>query len=232
MGYGRRVASERVHRRAGTDVGGPDELARLVRAAGVRDARVLKAVRSVPRAAFVPADRVDRAYRDEPIPIPHGQVTTQPSLVARMLEALALEGAERVLEVGTGYGFQTALLSRLAGEVVSVERFPDLAAAARRNVESHGIRGVQIVVADGSCGLPARAPFDAILVSAAFPSVPRPLAEQLAPGGRLVQPVGSGGYDEVVLFEHGAAGLERRQSVTPAHFVRLYGTHAFDPGES
>jgi protein-L-isoaspartate(D-aspartate) O-methyltransferase len=211
--------------------GGPEELARLVRAAGVRDARVLEAVRSVPRAAFVPAGQVNRAYRDEPIPIPHGQVTTQPSLVARMLEALALEGGERVLEVGTGYGFQTALLAHLAAEVISAERFPDLAAAARRNLESEGIRGVEIVVADGSGGLPGRAPFDAILVSAAFTSVPRPLAEQLAPGGRLVQPVGSGGYDEVVLFEHGGAGLERRQSVTPAHFVRLYGTHAFRSSE-
>jgi protein-L-isoaspartate(D-aspartate) O-methyltransferase len=210
---------------------GPKELARLVRAAGVRDARVLEAVRAVPRAAFVPADQVDRAYRDEPIPIPHGQVTTQPSLVARMIEALALGEGDRVLEVGTGYGFQTALLARLAGEVISVERFPELAATARDNLESQDVTGVEIVVADGSEGLPARAPFDAILVSAAFTRVPRPLADQLAPGGRLVQPVGPGGYDEVVLFERGPDGLERRQSVTPAHFVRLYGTHGFRPGE-
>jgi protein-L-isoaspartate(D-aspartate) O-methyltransferase len=210
---------------------GPKELARLVRAAGVRDARVLEAVRAVPRAAFVPADQVDRAYRDEPIPIPHGQVTTQPSLVARMIEAIALGEGDRVLEVGTGYGFQTALLARLAGEVISVERFPELAATARDNLESQDVTGVEIVVADGSEGLPARAPFDAILVSAAFTRVPRPLADQLAPGGRLVQPVGPGGYDEVVLFERGPDGLERRQSVTPAHFVRLYGTHGFRPGE-
>jgi protein-L-isoaspartate(D-aspartate) O-methyltransferase len=206
---------------------GPEDLARLIRAAGVRDERVLEAVASVPRAAFVPAAEVGRAYRDEPIPIPHGQVTTQPSLVARMLEALALEGRERVLEVGTGYGFQTALLARLADEVISVERFPELAAAARANLEAEGVTGVEVMVADGSGGLPGRAPFDAILVSAAFTSVPRPLAEQLAPGGRLVQPVGPGGHDEVVLFERGPAGLERRQSVTPAHFVRLYGTHGF-----
>ena len=211
---------------------GPKRLARLVRAAGVTDARVLEAVGSVPRAAFVPAGQLDRAYRDEPIPIPHGQVTTQPSLVARMLEELVLEGGERVLEVGTGYGYQTALLARLAGEVVSVERFPELAAAARDNLDSQDVTGVEIVVADGSGGLPARAPFHAVLVSAAFTRVPAPLAEQLVPGGRLVQPVGPGGHDEVVLFERGPAGLERRQSVTPAHFVRLHGAHGFAPGES
>ena len=208
---------------------GPMELARLVRDAGVTDARVLEAVGSVPRAAFVPAGEVDRAYRDEPIPIPHGQVTTQPSLVGRMLEALALEGGERVLEVGTGYGFQTALLARLAGEVISVERFADLAAAARDNLDSQNVMGVEIVVADGSGGLPARAPYDAIVVSAAFTRVPPPLVEQLVTNGRLVQPIGPGGHDEVVLFERGPVGLERRRSVTPAHFVRLYGAHGFHP---
>jgi protein-L-isoaspartate(D-aspartate) O-methyltransferase len=208
---------------------GPHELARIVRAVGVRDARVLEAIGSVPRAAFVPAGEVYRAYRDEPIPIPHGQVTTQPSLVARMLEALGVEGGERVLEIGTGYGFQTALLARLGAEVISVERFADLAAAARDNLDSQGITGVEILVADGSGGRPDRAPFDAVLVSAAFTRVPAPLVEQVAPGGRLVQPVGPGGHDEVVLFERRSAGLERRRSVTPAHFVRLYGAHGFRP---
>jgi protein-L-isoaspartate(D-aspartate) O-methyltransferase len=208
---------------------GPRELARLVRETGVRDRRVLDAIAAVPRADFVAADSVDRAYRDEPLPIPHGQVTTQPSLVAKMLEALELEGHERVLEVGTGYGFQTALLARLAGEVVSVERFADVAETARRNLERHGARNVEVVVGDGSAGAPERAPFDAIVVSAAFTEVPQPLADQLAAGGRLVQPVGPGGEDLVGVFERGADGLERKGDVTWAHFVKLYGAHGFRP---
>jgi protein-L-isoaspartate(D-aspartate) O-methyltransferase len=207
---------------------GPEDLARLVRATGVRDARVLEAVATVPRADFVPAGAARAAYRDEPIPIPCGQVTTQPSLVARMLEALALKGHERVLEVGTGYGYQTALLARLAAEVTSLERLTELARVARRHLERDGAVNVELLVADGSAGLETRAPFDAIVVSAAFTSVPRPLALQLVPGGRLVQPIGSGGHDEVVLFERAATGLVRRRSVTPAHFVRLYGAHGFD----
>jgi protein-L-isoaspartate(D-aspartate) O-methyltransferase len=210
---------------------GPQQLERLVRAAGVRDERVLDAIASVPRAAFVPPERVDRAYSDEPIPIPHGQVTTQPSLVARMLEALALRGDERVLEVGTGYGFQAALLARLAAEVTSVERFADLAEVARGNLARDGARNVEVLVGDGSAGVPERGPFDAVVVSAAFTAVPRPIADQLAEGGRLVQPLGPGGHDEVVLFERGPDGLERRAGVTPAHFVRLIGAHGFPPGE-
>jgi protein-L-isoaspartate(D-aspartate) O-methyltransferase len=206
---------------------GREQLVRLVGATGVRDGRVLVALASVPRAEFVPAEHVERAYRDEPIPIRHRQVTTQPSLVARMLEAVGLQGGERVLEVGTGYGFQTALLARLAAEVVSIERFDDLAEVARQNLERHRVRNVEVLVGDGSAGVPARAPFDAIVVSAAFTRVPRPLSDQLAQGGRLVQPVGPGGYDEVVLFERGPARLERRAIVTPAHFVRLYGAHGF-----
>jgi protein-L-isoaspartate(D-aspartate) O-methyltransferase len=212
--------------------GGPEQLSRLVRAANVRDSRVLEAIESVPRAGFVPADYVHRAYRDEPIPIPHGQVTTQPSLVARMLEALALGGAERVLEVGTGYGFQTALLARLAKEVLSIERFPDVARAARANLERHGARNVDVLVGDGTAGSPERAPFDAVVVSAAFTSVPQPLGEQLAVGGRLVQPLGPGGHDLVIVFERGTDGLKRRADVTWAHFVRLYGAHGFAAEES
>ena len=208
----------------------PDALVQAIVAAGVRDPRLLRAVREVPRAGFVPPDLVARAYLDEPLPIPHGQVTTPPSLLAKMVEALGLAGSERVLEIGTGYGFQTALLARLARFVWSVERWPDLAATAKKNLARHGVANVAVVGGDGTLGLAAHAPFDAILVSAAFPRVPPPLVEQLAPNGRLVQPIGAGGAEEVVLFEQRARGLTRRGAVSLARFVKLYGQHAF-PGE-
>jgi protein-L-isoaspartate(D-aspartate) O-methyltransferase len=196
-------------------------------AAGVQSARVLDALRKVPRAAYVPAHLRDRANIDEPLPIPHDQVTTQPSLVAKMVEAFALGGSERVLEIGTGYGFQTAVLARLAGSVFSVERYTDLAETARENLARERVANVEIVVGDGSSGLPEHAPFDAILVSAAFPSVPPPLAEQLAEGGRLVQPIGRGGSEEVTLFELEHGRLVPRRSVTGARFVPLVGRHGF-----
>lgn len=189
---------------------------------------MLEAFRRVPRAAFVPAEVADRAYVDEPLPIPHGQVTTQPSLVAKMVEALELEGDERVLEVGTGHGFQAALLGELVAAVWSVERYPDLADTARANLECHAARVVEVVVGDGTLGFPERAPYDAIVVSAAHPTVPEPLAEQLVPGGRLVHPLGPGGREDVALLERGPRGLVRRRSIIGAHFVRLVGERGFD----
>jgi protein-L-isoaspartate(D-aspartate) O-methyltransferase len=207
----------------------PAHLAEAARAAGVRDARVLEALRSVPRAGFVPAELAARAYLDEPLPIPHSQVTTQPSLAAKMVEALELAGSERVLEVGTGHGFQSALLAQLAGLVWSVERWEDLAATARANLARHGVENVAVVVGDGSLGLPEHAPYDAVLVSAACPRVPAPLVQQLAQGGRLVQPIGRGGNEEVLLFEKRGEGLLLRRLVTGAHFVPLYGRHGFAP---
>lgn len=201
----------------------------VIVAEGVRDPRLLQALREVPRAGFVPADLAEQAYLDRPLPIPHGQVTTQPSLVAKMIEALGLTGSEKVLEVGTGYGFQTALLARLSRFVWSVERWPDIAETAEASLARHGVANAEVVIGDGTEGLPAHAPFDAVLVSGAFPEVPLPLAEQLAPGGRLVQPIGPGGDEDVILFERGPRGLVRRSTLTGAHFVRLYGRHAF-PG--
>jgi protein-L-isoaspartate(D-aspartate) O-methyltransferase len=193
----------------------------------VREPRVLAAMAAVPRAEFVPPEFAAQAYRDSPLPIPHDQVTTQPSLVAQMVDALELKSADRVLEIGTGYGWQTALLARLAQHVWSVERWNDLAEAARVNLGRQGVANATVVVGDGSSGLPEQAPYDAILVAAAFPDVPEPLGEQLVEGGRLVQPIGPGGFDEVTLFEKRGNALERKRLVTGAHFVRLYGEHGY-----
>ena len=211
----------------GRDGGSRDDLVAAILASGVGDDGVLAAVRAVPRADFVPHSAVRVAYLDHPVPIPHDQVTTQPSLVARMVEALGLAGSEHVLEIGTGLGWQTALLASLARSVWSVERWPDLAEAARGNLARHGVRNAEVVVGDGSLGLPEHAPYDAVTVSAAFPSVPRPLAAQLREGGRLVQPIGPGGAEDVVLFERLGTRLVRRRVLTRAHFVRLHGRHGF-----
>ncbi len=195
--------------------------------AGVSDPRVLDAVASVPRADFVPPELAAEAERDRPIPIPHGQVTTQPSLVATMVEALELTGPERVLEIGTGYGWQSALLARLAVEVWSIERWDDLAARARMQLARLGVTNVEVVVGDGSEGVAEHAPYDAILVSAAFPRVPAPLVVQLAEDGRLVQPIGRGGDEDVVLFRKRDGALERVRTVAEARFVPLVGRQGF-----
>ena len=203
----------------------PEDLVRVLQAEGIRDRRVLAAFRQVPRARFVPPAAACQAYLDEPIRIPHGQVTTQPSLMARMVAALGLEGGERVLEVGTGLGFQTAILARLARQVVSVERFPALAQQARANLAAAGLGHVTVVVGDGTLGVPDHAPYQAIVVSAASPSVPTPLVEQLAPGGRLVHPVGPGGHEQVTAFHKEAGQLVADARLTPAYFVPLVGAH-------
>ena len=188
---------------------------------------MLAAVAPLPRAVFVPGDLAASAYLDEPVAISHRQVTTQPSLVAKMVEALGLDGEEKVLEVGTGYGYQTALLAMLAREVWSIELWPDMTDAARAALAKVGIENVTLLVGDGTLGLADRAPFDAIVVAAAFPTVPPPLADQLAEGGRLVQPIGAGGHEDVRLFEKHGERLDVERSVTGAYFVRLYGEHAY-----
>jgi protein-L-isoaspartate(D-aspartate) O-methyltransferase len=200
---------------------GPDDLVRAAERIGVRDQRVLEALRRVPREAFVPPGSERGAYVDAPVPIPHGQTTSQPSLIAAMIETLELTGDERVLEIGTGYGFQTALLAELAAEVHSIERFGELADAARANLEEAGYDNVHVVVGDGNQGLPEHAPFDAMVLSAATPQVPEALIDQLAEGGRLCAPIGGGGAEEVLVYRRTSEGLERDRRLTHARFVPL-----------
>jgi protein-L-isoaspartate(D-aspartate) O-methyltransferase len=206
------------------------DLVRTIRAQGVIDQRVLDAFRVVRRADFVPPDLVSFAYEDRPLPIAHFQVTTQPSLIARMVEALELGLADRALEVGAGLGFQAAILSRLCNQVVTVERFHDLADAARENLRRAGITNVLVLVGDGTLGAPDRAPFQAIIAAAAAPRVPAPLANQLDEGGRLVLPIGPGGFEEVTLFHKEEGQLVRLATVTPASFVRMVGSYGY-PGD-
>ena len=195
------------------------------RAAGVTDERVLDAIRDTPREAYVPSTVADIADFDRPLPLPHGQVTTQPSLTAVMIAGLSLGGGERVLEIGTGYGYQAALLARLAASVISIEIWPDVADQARRNLASQGLVNVTVVAGDGTQGHPPGAPWDAIIVSAAFPRVPPPLIAELKVGGRLVQPIGPGGDEDVVLFERSVDGLRRVRVLSAARFVQLRGRY-------
>ena len=208
---------------------GPHDLAVAAQAAGVRDERVLQAIRLTPRDAFVPARYAEMAYADEPVPISYGQTTSQPSLIAAMVAALDLTGAEKVLEVGTGYGYQTALLTHLAAQVISIDMWPDMVGRARENLAGQGISNAVVITGDGSQGVPERAPFDAIIVSAAFPEVPPPLAAQLVGGGRLVQPVGPGGGEDVMVYRKTGAGLSPGRVLTTASFVRLHGRYGYPP---
>ena len=183
-----------------------------LRRRGIDDPRVLEAMTRVPRELFVPPEERHLAYEDAALQLPFGQTISQPFIVAVILQALDLHGGERVLDVGTGSGYQAALLRTLAAEVVSIERIPGLAAQALWNLEAAGITDVDVVVGDGSLGLPHRAPFDGIAVAAAAEEIPPALVEQLAPGGRLVLPL----RDRLVLVSEGVL-----VPLVPARFVPL-----------
>ena len=202
------------------------QLVETLRRKGIRDLAVLKAIAETPRHRFVPESVRHRAYEDAPIPIGGGQTISQPFVQARYLEVLELTGRERVLEVGTGSGYQTALLSRLAETVFSVERLPALAQEARRVLEITGHRNVTVLVGDGTLGWRAFAPYDAILVAAASPGVPAPLVEQLAEHGRLVIPLGDRDAQVLTLVRRTPQGVEQT-ALGDVRFVPLIGEFGF-----
>jgi protein-L-isoaspartate(D-aspartate) O-methyltransferase len=201
-------------------------LVESLQARGIHDMSVLHAVSEVPRHRFVPESVRHRAYEDSALPIGGGQTISQPSVQARYLQALQLTGRESVLEVGTGSGYQTALLARVAERVFSVERLPELAGAARAVLQELGIANVTVLVGDGTLGWRPFAPYDGILVAAASPEVPPPLLEQLAVGGRLVIPIGTREKQDLTLITRRASGHDT-VSLGDARFVPLIGEHGF-----
>jgi protein-L-isoaspartate(D-aspartate) O-methyltransferase len=199
---------------------------RQLRDRDIADERVLEAMARVPRELFVPEELRDRAYDDAALPLAEGQTISQPYMVARIVEALELRGRERVLDVGTGSGYQAAVLAELAHEVVTIERIPELAALARANLEAAGYGRVEVHVGDGTLGVPDRAPFDAIAVAAAVPELPQTLYEQLEPRGRIVLPVGSRRAQELQVVVRSPEGPAVLHSV-PCRFVPLVGEEGF-----
>jgi len=195
---------------------------------GVRDARVLGAMAWVPREWFVPPPLIPEAYHDGPLPIGNGQTISQPYVVAWMTEALAPRRRDRVLVIGTGSGYQTAVLARIVARVCTVERLPDLLVEAEERFRRLGLGNIDTRLGDGALGWPERAPFDGILVTAAAPRIPAALREQLAPGGRLVIPVGDAVDQELVVLRRSSAGFEERR-VGGVRFVPLISRHAFLP---
>lgn len=193
---------------------------------GIRDPLVLAAFRSVDRAAFVGEGQGAAAYEDQPLPIRFGQTISQPYMVARMTAELGLTGGQRVLEIGSGSGYQTAILSRLAAEVFAVEYVSELAERARGVLDELGIDNVHLKVGDGTLGWPEEAPFDRILAAAAAPDVPPPLLEQLAEGGVILMPIGAIGGQRLVKVER-RQGRDLRTEFCPCTFVLMRGRYGF-----
>ena len=197
-----------------------------LKARGITDPRVLAAFRKVPRHQFVPAELEQEAYADRPLPIGGGQTISQPYMVALMTSRLRLQGHERVLEIGTGSGYQTAILAELALEVFSVERLPELLASAKTRLEGLGYLNVHLTPGNGSLGWPEHAPYDAIIVTAASPDIPPPLLEQLAEGGRMVLPIGGPSAQTLVEAEK-RQGAVRHLEIAGCIFVPLVGQYGW-----
>ena len=211
------------------------ERARMVdeqlKARGLSDARLLAAFRRVPRHLFVPPELQDDAYADRPLPIGGGQTISQPYMVALMTHGLRLQGHERVLEIGTGSGYQAAILAELALEVFSVERLPELLRGVSERLLSLGYANVRLCPGNGSLGWPEQAPYDGILVTAAAPNVPAPLLAQLADPGRMVLPVGPPEGQMLIEIEKSGGAVTQRE-VTGCLFVPLLGEHGWPPASS
>ncbi len=199
---------------------------RQIAVRGVRAIDVLAAMRAVPRERFVPDERADEAYSDSALPIDCGQTISQPYIVARMTELLALPPGGRALEIGTGTGYQTAVLSRLAGEVYTIEWHLPLMVAACERLRALGAANVRFRCGDGSLGWAEQAPFDGILVTAGAPDVPDALTRQLAVGAKLVVPIGPVGDQSLLVVERGVSGLTR-ETVLPCRFVKLLGSQGW-----
>jgi len=193
---------------------------------GITDERVLQAMRDVPRHRFVPEDVWDMAYRDSPLPIGYGQTISQPYIVAYMTQMLNLSPSDRVLEVGTGSGYQAAILSRLAQQVYTIECLAELAQRAEQVLREMGYGNIQVRVGDGGYGWPEAAPFDAIIVTAAAPEIPPPLIAQLAEGAPLVAPIGPTGYQDLVRL-YRRDNQTHSEYLTPVAFVPLVGEHGW-----
>jgi protein-L-isoaspartate(D-aspartate) O-methyltransferase len=205
-------------------------LVEALRDKGIRDLAVLRAFEQTPRHQFLPTGLRHRAYEDSSLPIGNGQTISQPSIHARYLELLGLTGHERVLEVGTGSGYQTVLLSHLVEQVFTIERIPALYQQAREAIQRVGAGSVSMLLGDGTLGWREYAPYNAILVSAGAPSVPKPLLMQIAEGGRMLVPVGTREDQQLVMYSRLNGQLERKE-MGPVRFVPLVGYHGWENNE-
>jgi protein-L-isoaspartate(D-aspartate) O-methyltransferase len=194
---------------------------------GIHDPLVLKAMEKIPREAFVPEDLRESAYGDNPLPIGEGQTISQPYIVALMTEALELKGPEKVLEIGTGSGYQAAVLAEIVQEVYSVERVTSLTEKAKQVLEKLGYRNVHFKVFNGTLGWPEHAPYDAVIVTAGAPEIPAPLVEQLKEGGRLVIPVGDSLSQDLLKIRK-VRGKPLTEDLGAVQFVRLVGEHGWE----
>ncbi len=202
-------------------------LVETLREKGIRDLAVLRAFDLTRRHDFVPTGVRHRAYEDASLPIGSGQTISQPSIHARYLELLALTGSERVLEIGTGSGYQTVLLSHLVAQIFTIERIAALYAMARDAIARAGAKNVSMLMGDGTVGWREYAPYDAILVSAGGPTVPQPLVDQLADGGRMLVPIGTLQEQTLTLVTKRGSSIETK-SIAPVRFVPLFGTHGWE----